>query len=156
MFDMVRNWSLDRVKNKIYRFHDSIKVTENSWIMAYNFLHGESKGHLKQVDSTDKFKLTRGNVEWFNVNQFDIKNLKAVFHYANNVSEVTLNRHEWSKSTCTCCYFLKNYSCYHVLVMALKLEFTEIPFKFRNVPILQKKKPGRKKIAKSGLSLTRF
>jgi hypothetical protein len=65
MFDMVRNWSLDRVKNKIYRFHDSIKLTEKSWIMAYNFLHGESKGHLKQVDSTDKFKLTRGNVEWF-------------------------------------------------------------------------------------------
>ena len=88
--------------------------------------------------------------------QFEIKNLKAVFHYANNVSEVTLNRHEWSKSTCTCCFFLKNYSCYHVLEIAFKFKYIEIPFKFRNVSILQKKKPGRKKIAKTGESLIRI
>ena len=52
---------------------------------------------------------------------FDIKNLKAVFHYANNVSEVTLNRHEWSKSTCTCCYFLKNYRPHIYLFLLKKL-----------------------------------
>ena len=153
---MIRNWSLDRVRNKMFKFVNSVIVLDNTWIMAYNFLYGDSQGLIQQFESTDKFKLTTGNHGWFDVKQFEIKKLKAVFHYANNVSEVTLNRHEWAKSTCKCCFFLKNYSCYHVLEIAFKFKYIEIPFKFRNVSILQKKKPGRKKIAKTGESLIRI
>ncbi len=107
----------------MFKFLNSVKVSDNTWKMAFNFLYGDSQGLIQQVESSDKYKLTTGNLAWFDVKQFEIKNLKAVFHYANNVSEVTLNRHEWAKSTCTCGFFLKNYSCYHVLVVALKFKY---------------------------------
>ena len=75
-------------------------MADNTWVMAYNFLYGDTHGLIQQVESSDQFKLTTGNHAWSNVKQFEIKNFKAAFHYANNVSEVTLNRHEWAKSTC--------------------------------------------------------
>jgi hypothetical protein len=67
----------------------------------------ETKAHTKQIDGSNVYKLTRGNVGWFDVKQFEIKNLKAVFHYSDNVSEVSIKSQEWAKSTCTCCFFLK-------------------------------------------------
>ena len=67
IFDMIRNWSLDRVRNKMFKFVNSVIVLDNTWIMAYNFLYGDSQGLIQQVESTDKFKLTTGNHGWFDV-----------------------------------------------------------------------------------------
>jgi hypothetical protein len=135
VFDIIRNWSLDHVQNEIFKITNSILIPDNNWRMAYAFLFTETKAHTKQIE---------------------IKNLKAVFHYSDNVSEVSLNSQEWAKTTCTCCFFCKNYHCYHVLVIVFMLIYTEIPHKFRNVPILQKLKPGRKKSAIAGESLKRL
>ncbi len=107
LFDMVRNWSLDRVQNKMFKFINSIQIPDNNWRMAYALLFSETEGHTKQIDASNVYKLTRGNVGCFDVKQFEIKNLKAVFHYSDNVSEVSLNSQERAKSTYTCCFFLK-------------------------------------------------
>ncbi len=64
----------------MFKFLNSVKVSDNTWIMAFNFLYGDSQGLIQQVESNDKFKLTTGNLAWFDVKQFEIKNLKAVFH----------------------------------------------------------------------------
>ena len=34
LFVMVRNWPLDRVQNKIFKFANSIKLADNTWIIA--------------------------------------------------------------------------------------------------------------------------
>jgi hypothetical protein len=81
IFYMIRNWSLDRVRNKMFKFVNSVKMSDNTWIMAYNFLYGDSQGLIQQVVSTDKFKLTTGNHAWFDVKQFEIENFITLIMY---------------------------------------------------------------------------
>ena len=38
---------------------------------------------IQQINASSVYKLTRGNEEWFEVKQFDIKNLRVLFHYSN-------------------------------------------------------------------------
>ena len=67
------------------------------------------------------------------------------------VKKITLDRSNWTQSRCTCSFFLKNYFCYHVIVVAVNEKLTDIPLQFKKIPIAPKSKVGRKSIAKRAL-----
>ena len=53
-------------------------------------------------------------------------------------------RENWAKSRCSFGWFMKKYSCYHIIALAANLEYIEIPNMYENVNIEKKTKRGRK------------
>ncbi len=149
---MVRNWSEDRVKNKIFQFHSSIKIKPETWKMVYAFLY-VNNGNIFKIKPTNSYKLTRVDKSLSKKKQLDTDNFDDFIEYSDNVSVVNFNSQEWSKSTCSCWYFNKKYNCHHVLIIAANNKLTDIPNQYRNVPIMQKNKSGRKKKVKAGDAL---
>jgi hypothetical protein len=64
---------------------------------------------------------------------------------------VALNVVKWEDSTCSCVFFAKNYTCYHIVALAVIKKLATIPPRFKNVPIGQKPKRGRPSKAKPAL-----
>ena len=71
-------------------------------------------------------------------------NFDGFVEYFNNVRLIKLNRENWAKSKCSCGWFMKNYTCYHLIALASNLGLVEIPNKYKNVNIEKKAKRGRK------------
>ena len=66
---------------------------------------------------------------------------------------VRINVDNWREATCTCPNFLKNYICKHSLGMAIRLKALNcvVPAIAKNIPIGQKRRRGRPKLARPAL-----
>ena len=66
---------------------------------------------------------------------------------------VRINVDNWREATCTCPNFLKNYICKHSLGMAIHLKALNcvVPAIAKNIPIGQKRRRGRPKLARPPL-----
>ena len=42
-------------------------------------------------------------------------------NYSNIFLLINLNKDDWAKSKCSCGWFMKNYNCYHLIVVATNL-----------------------------------
>ena len=71
--------------------------------------------------------------------------------YNRGVRLVKLNKESWTDSTCSCGWYLKNYNCYHLIVVAFNENLVQIPNDYKDVPIERKPKRGRKAKAKEAL-----
>lgn len=58
---------------------------------------------------------------------------------------------KWIEGTCNCPAFFKNFMCKHVVGIAIRLRLLEVPFEAKQIPIGQKRKRGRPKLAKKAL-----
>ncbi len=67
------------------------------------------------------------------------------------IKTINSNVSKWDECACSCVYYAKHYSCYHIIAIAVAKKLTSIPDKFKNVPIGQKPKRGRKPKAKPAL-----
>jgi len=57
---------------------------------------------------------------------------------------------DWENATCTCPMFSKNYICKHTLGIAIQLKkFAVVVEEAKSVPIGEKRKRGRPKLAKA-------
>jgi hypothetical protein len=54
-------------------------------------------------------------------------------------------------STCSCTWYLKHYSCYHLIAVATHEKLVQIPNEFKDLPLEAKPKRGRRAIAKLAL-----
>ena len=79
-------------------------------------------------------------------------NFDQFIESATKVKIIYLDRNNWAKSKCNRSWFLKNYFCYHIIALAVNEKLVEIPIEFKNIPIENKAKRGRKAKAKVGLS----
>ncbi len=68
--------------------------------------------------------------------------------YFRRVRIIKLDKWNWAKSSCSCSWYLKNYSCYHLIAVAAHEKLVEIPIEYKNVPLGAKPKRGRKAKAK--------
>lgn len=64
---------------------------------------------------------------------------------------VTMRNEEWVDARCSCPRFLKNYKCKHSLGMAIRLQLVNAPPEAKQIPLGQKRKPGRPKKASQAL-----
>ena len=69
----------------------------------------------------------------------------------SHLNIVSLTRDKWANSKCTCCSFLKDYICFHIMAVAVNEKLLFIPDNFKKIEIITKKKRGRKAKAKKAL-----
>lgn len=67
-----------------------------------------------------------------------------------SLNKVILNRGKWTESKCTCNEFLKNYFCFHIMVVSANENILVIPNKYKKIQIAIKK-TGTKSKAKKAL-----
>ena len=65
----------------------------------------------------------------------------------HEVKKVELNDSNWQLSKCTCYTFFKKLICKHIVAVAVSKNLCQIDYGFQSIGV--KKKPGRKKKAKS-------
>jgi hypothetical protein len=156
---MVRNWSQDAT-TKESEFHESFKVTDKCYELAFTYLVNEPL--IKRVGSSETFIVTNKSMSSYINNDLlkdNYSKLKMSFDELNlslaNVKRVQLNRESWTNSKCSCSYFFKNYFCLHIVAIASNEKIIAIPIQFKNLRISRKAKPGRKKKATSADTLIR-
>jgi len=65
------------------------------------------------------------------------------YEFINKIRTIKINEDNWKLSKCNCCYWLKNYICNHVIIIAVDLEKCLFPDKAKHIPIFKNKKRGR-------------
>lgn len=60
-------------------------------------------------------------------------------------------QNNWIEGRCNCPSFLKDYMCKHIVGIAIRRQFFKVPFEAKQIPIGQKRKRGRPKLAKRAL-----
>ena len=126
-----------------------------------NVLYKE-QGIIKKLGESENFILTRKNQNLITDN-FVEQNFENIYldfdtfiETCGSVHVVKFQTEQWSaKSSCSCYYFLKKYHCYHLFVIAVNKKIISIPSVFKNLPIGQKPKPGRKKKDMAGHGMIR-
>ena len=53
--------------------------------------------------------------------------LDSFLGYFAVVRVINLNKDDWAKSKCSCGWFMKNYNCYHLIVVATNTGLVNIP-----------------------------
>jgi hypothetical protein len=157
MMNMIRIWSQDYDHEKV--FYDVVTIDLKTWTAAYNW--NKSAKALKSVEMVDSVRYysptgdgmavtdaeisTVENHSWKTFDQFKRRAFSVwIINLPNDGSK-------WSEGTCTCPKFLKKYMCKHVVGIALRLKFCRAPAEAKNIPLGQKRKPGRPAKAKKAL-----
>ena len=91
------------------------------------FEKDDIKDYLEQMNNLEHFE------------SFDV-----FYEFINKIRTIKINEDNWKLSKCNCCYWLKNYICNHVIIIAVDLEKCLFPDKAKNIPIPKNKKRGRK------------
>ena len=161
-FKMVKDWSLDRdetLKTSEKPFHEKPLISEQTWIRAYHFLfdnEGENEVQYckqKKLFIVAKKENTHYITKNFISGNYDLMTVAFddFIDYNRGVRLVKLDRKNWINSTCTCGWYLKNYNCYHLIVVAVNKGLTTIVNDYKDVPIERKLKRGRKAKVKEAL-----
>ena len=152
---MLRNMSKERVDDK--KFCETIEITDDAWVTAYSFIHNNNI--VQRKANTEEFLVVYTKhsellkSKDFLINKFaKLKlNFDDLVGFMVRLNKVILNRSKWTESTCTCNEFLKNYFCFHIMVVAANEKLLVIPNKYKKIQIAMKKKSGRKPKAKKAL-----
>ena len=67
------------------------------------------------------------------------------------MSQILFDDTNWKLSRCSCCYWLKNYICSHIIILAVTLKIVEFPQASMQIPIGQNRKRGRPDKTKKAL-----
>jgi hypothetical protein len=65
---------------------------------------------------------------------------------------VNLSKENWKDSKCTCKFYLKEYFCAHIIIVASSLTLATIPNHCKNINIGAKKKVGKPSNASKGIT----
>lgn len=57
----------------------------------------------------------------------------------------------WIEGSCNCPAYFKHFMCKHVVGIAIRRRLLEVPYEAKQIPIGQKRKRGRTKLAKKAL-----
>lgn len=151
---MLRNWSKDTYSEK--PFNTDIRVTKDCWERAYDCLRKQEKT-IQRLGKSDTFILCSDskliNKDYINerYNKLNDVDFDKLVIYLKRIHKITLDKRDWTRTTCSCSHFLKNYICYHVIVVCVNENLVEIPMQFKKVSIVPKAKSGRKPKAKRAL-----
>ena len=67
------------------------------------------------------------------------------------MSQILFDDTNWKLSRCSCCYWLNNYICSHIIILAVTLKIVEFPQASMQIPIGQNRKRGRPEKTKKAL-----
>ena len=85
------------------------------------------------------------------VSQNEWESFSDLFEKINEIREILFDDTNWKLSKCSCCYWLKNYMCSHIIILAVTLKLVEFPQASMQIPIGQNRKRGRPNKTKKAL-----
>jgi hypothetical protein len=146
-------------------WHDDIDplLIDASLEMAFHF--GLSEPTIEPLSHKDRdvfliYKNENKNKVDRNLFKYDFRSQKykdmlfdEMYQAFKLVKRVYLNRDNWTKSKCSCTWYLKNYYCYHIMAVAVHEDLLEIPLRCMTAEIAAKVKRGRKRKAVGGEAL---
>ena len=154
---MVTDWSKDRGEgDRVEKFfYETPFVPGKTWTMAYDFLY-KGKGIIRKGKTVFVMALKEYQDKiitiYINGRYDQIKSdFDTFIEYFRRVRIIKLDRENWAKSSCSCSWYLKNYSCYHLIAVATQEKLVEIPMEFKDVDLAAKPPKGRKAKAKKAL-----
>ena len=138
-------------------FSTTIDISDDTWAMAYSFK--QNGNIIQQRGKKDEFVVVYSKhsdllkSKDYLKNNFSKLNLDfdGLVSLMVRLNIVILNRSKWNESKCTCSTFLKNYICFHIIVVSVNENLLLIADKYKKIQIGLKKKPGRKSKAKKAL-----
>jgi len=74
------------------------------------------------------------------VSQNEWESFYDLFEKINEIREILFDDTNWK---CSCCYWLKNYMCSHIIILGVTLKLVEFPQASMQIPIGQNRKRGR-------------
>lgn len=155
MLKQCRNWSLERSPElpDCKLFSKTVTINLAIQTAAFNWL-------LKKPDI--KFLSTDDNIVHFissigqpKLKECDIYKYHRMIERCSwksfNTHTETMNRlwmlkfqpNSWEESICSCPFFLKSYSCKHIVGLASKLNLFELSAKAKTVPLGERRNRGR-------------
>lgn len=113
------------------------------------------KKEVRQHRSGDFYMIPGGESltleHWVETFEYDTFDEFRVNLFKGWITKVIDNPDEWLNGTCNCPIFLKSYMCKHVLGIAICLKLFQPRFEAKQIPLGQKRKRGRPKLAKKAL-----
>ena len=144
--NMLKEWSIDR-NRKENIFSETFDI---DCYYSYAYKWAKNGNILLRVMNTSNFIVCKKDYEHLipsfqnfisNVLTFDFDTLKDI---VMNVFYVILNQDDWRFSTCSCPFYQKNYSCGHIINIAVSLNLTKYPSYCKNLLLIgDKPKRGR-------------
>jgi len=136
---MVTDWSKDRGEgDKVEKnFYEAPNVPNKSWTMAYDFLHkGDGiikKGKNVFVGALKEYKDLI--VPLYYNGKYDLikSDFDSYIEYFRRVRIIRLDKEDWAKRSCSCTWYLKHYSCYHLIAVAAHENLVQIPNEFKEL-----------------------
>ncbi len=74
------------------------------------------------------------------------------YKFINKIRTIKVNEENQKLSKCNCCYWLKNYVCIHVIIIAVYFKKDIFPDQSKNIQIPHNTKRGRKPKTKKALN----
>lgn len=148
LFSMIEQWSIEYSSglNKINFGAPTVKL--DIWTKGYNFARSNVK-ITKKIDadkiiysipnSTDAID---GSENYSNWNTFDDFKYEA-FAVTHTTFDYPISSENWIYGVCDCADGFKLFVCEHMVGIALRTKVTFAPPEAKNIPIGEKRKPGR-------------
>ena len=74
----------------------------------------------------------------------DFDEFDTFYEFINKIRTIVFNEENWKLSKWNCCYWLKNYVCIHVIIIAVYFKKDIFPDQSKNIQIPHNTKRGRK------------
>jgi hypothetical protein len=126
-----------QIKNEVY--YEAFKE-KNNFRRKTNETYYMSSLKIEQSEIINKLNQFIDNETTHNFQNFD--------HYAQHLAEfniVSFDPNNYLKRRCTCVYYMKNYICHHIIIIADKKKLVTIPLWANDTELQHKKKRGPKK-----------
>ena len=156
VFEMVEKWSLS-YKNNLKKIDTTPKIDLSTWTAAYQWAKSKKKilseqtveGVQYYIPSGSKTEITSEEVKTYSKQKqttFD-----QLMEKQFGIWKLEVRESQLQGTTCSCPHFFKTFTCKHSVGIAIRLGHVKAPPEAKNVPLNQKRKPGRPKKARTAL-----
>lgn len=155
---IVKDWSTDRNPLIMYndelvdnlnckKFHMEPVIELADWTAAYQLskLGYPSGSNTYYYSTTDKILHKQRIKDWIAVDLNGITGFDELITHRKSMRVLEFNLENWKLSKCNCSWFLKNYLCRHMIILATILLPTSVKFpdSAKQIEIGQNRKRGR-------------
>lgn len=143
-----------RIINQVQNIHLDLWREASQWLTTAEYIDDtEAEGiyYIATSKSKETINLTLETVHELNQQKF--KSFDEYVQKRHNLFyTVDINRNSWVNSKCDCYCFWKNYTCKHIIGIALRNKCCKLPRKALTVKLQKKKSRGRKPKSTSALT----
>jgi hypothetical protein len=131
-----------------------LETSAYNWARSNSFIRSSrDKGcyYIRTKESQKSFPISEVNEYERQRRQMQWRKFSTYAKWKSSFSKVTMAGGEWEGAFCSCPNFQKNYVCHHILGLAVRQKLYEVRPEAKSIPIGEKRKRGRPKLAKKAL-----